>query len=79
MSLNHVLDTLSSERFLSEPPLDVVQDIGVNGVILVKNVFELEVRSTETVAEVLCEDPAAICMMVLNIDGYGRHGTHIHA
>ena len=59
--VNSFRDTLACERLLAEAPLDVVQHLGVRGVRLVEHVLQREVRRPEAVAEVLREDPAAVC------------------
>ena len=59
--VNSLRDALACERLLAEAPLDVVQHLGVRGVRLVEHVLQREVRRPEAVAEVLREDPAAVC------------------
>jgi len=60
VGVNHSLDTLSGERLLAEAPLDVVQNLCVGCVGFVQYISELEVRGTQTIAEVLSEYPATI-------------------
>jgi hypothetical protein len=55
-----MFDALPGVGLLPEPPLDIVEDLRVRGVVLVEDVLELEVRRPQAVAEVLCEDPAAV-------------------
>lgn len=60
MRMNNLRDTLPRERLLPEPPLDIIEDLRVRRVRLVEQVPEREVCGPEAVAEVLCEDPAAV-------------------
>ena len=60
VSKDDLRDTLAGECLLPEPFLDVVQDLGMCGVILVQHILELKVGRTEAVAEVLREDPSTI-------------------
>lgn len=39
MVLNSLLDALSREGLFPETPLDIIQHLGVSGVIFIKNVF----------------------------------------
>ena len=59
--MDDLCDTFTGESLLSEAPLDVVQNFGVRRIILVQDVLELEVRGTKPVAEVLSENPTAVC------------------
>jgi len=63
MSVDHLSNTLASEGLLSEPSLDIVKDFSVRWVVLVQHILELKVGWTESVAEVLGEDPAAVWVM----------------
>ena len=58
--VNDLRDTLPSERLLPEPTLDVVEDTRVRRVGLVKDAPKRQVRLTQPVTEVLCEDPTAV-------------------
>lgn len=60
MCVNNLSDTLSSERLLPEPPLDIVENFSVCGVVLVQDVFQAQVRLTKSVTEMLREYPSAI-------------------
>jgi hypothetical protein len=60
VGLDGLCDTLSREGLLTEPSFDVVQDFSVGGVGFIQNIFELQVRRTKTVAEVLSKDPATV-------------------
>lgn len=53
-------NTLSSKRLLPESLLDLVENFGVSWVGLIQYTFERLVRWTETVTEVLCEDPSSV-------------------
>jgi hypothetical protein len=64
MGVNDVRNTLARERFFAETALDIVQDFLVRRIRLVQNVLEGEIRRAKTVAEMLCEDPAAVCRHV---------------
>ena len=55
-----MLDTLSSIRLLPKPPLDVVENLRMRGVVLIEDILELEVRRPKPVTEVLRKDPAAV-------------------
>ena len=67
MSVDDLLDALPRERLFPESDLDVVEDARVSRVRLVKDVLEREVGLPEPVAEVLREDPAAVCGSVSTI------------
>ena len=56
------LDAFTRESLFSETTLDVVEDLSVRRVRFVECIFESKVSRTETVAEVLREDPAAVCI-----------------
>lgn len=58
--MDHLSDALASEGFLPEPPLDIVQDLGVGRVVLIQEILELKIGRPKAIAEVLCEDPATI-------------------
>jgi len=64
MSVDNLSNTLASEGLLSEPSLDIVKDFSVRWVVLVQYILELKVGWTESVTEVLGEDPAAVWVMV---------------
>jgi hypothetical protein len=59
--LDDLPDTLPRESLLAETHLDIVQDLGVGRVGLVQDILQLQVRRAETIAEMLCEDPATVC------------------
>ena len=61
MAVDDFGDTLAREGLLPEAALDVVEHARVGRVRLVEDVLEREVRGAEAVAEVLGEDPAAVC------------------
>ena len=61
MSVDDLLDALARERLLPESALNVIEHTRVCRVGLVEDVLEREVRGAEAVAEVLGEDPAAVC------------------
>ena len=67
MSVDDLLDTLPRERFFPESDLDVVEDARMSRVRLVKDVLEREIGLPEPVAEVLSENPAAVCDSVSTI------------
>ncbi len=58
--MNHVGDTLTCERLLTETPFDIVQNLGVSGVRLIEDVLEGKIRGAKAVAEVLRKDPARV-------------------
>ena len=60
MCMDNLRDTLSGERLLSEPPLDVVQDLSMRRVGLVKKILKSKVCRAKTIAEMLGEDPATV-------------------
>jgi hypothetical protein len=62
MSMNDVLNTFPSERFLAESPFDIIEHFSMGRIGLVQDIPELKVRRTQAVAEVLSKDPSAICM-----------------
>lgn len=64
MGVNDVRDTLARERLFTETALDIAQDLLVRRIRLVQNIFEREIRRAKAVAEMLCEDPAAVCSHV---------------
>jgi hypothetical protein len=53
-------NTLSSESFFTESPLDVVQDFSMSGITFIQHILELQVSGTETVAEMLSKDPTTV-------------------
>ena len=67
MRVYDLLDALARERLLPEAALDVVEHARVGRVRLVEDVLEREVRLPEPVAEVLSENPAAVCDSVSTI------------
>ena len=66
MGIENSLDDFSSESFLPEPSLDVVQNLGMARVVLVEDVLEVKVRGPETITEVLGEDPTTVYMNPVN-------------
>lgn len=58
--MDNLSDTLASESLFTESPLDVVQDLCVDRVLLIQNVLELKVGRAKTVAEMLSEDPSTV-------------------
>ena len=63
--MDNLSNTFTSESLFTEEALDIVEHFGMRRVRLVQEILESEIRSPETVAEVLCEDPSAV------------YGTHI--
>ena len=59
--MEDLLDVFASESLLPEPPLDVVQDLGVIGIRFVQQVPEREIGRAQTVTEVLGKNPTAVC------------------
>ena len=66
--MDDVCNALTREGLLTETALDVDQHFLMRGVRLVENVLEREIRRAEAVAEVLREDPAAVCSHVNKSD-----------
>jgi hypothetical protein len=66
MGIKNRLDDFSSESFLPKPSLDIVQNLGMAGVVLVEDILEVKVRGPETITEVLGEDPTTVCMNPVN-------------
>jgi hypothetical protein len=64
MGVDDLGDTFSSECFLAETALNIIEHLSVRRLGLVQHVLELEVRRTEPVAEMLSKYPTTI---------YGRH------
>lgn len=60
MSMDCLSDTLPSESFFTEPPLDVVQDLRMRGISFIQHILELQVGRAKTIAEVLGKDPTTI-------------------
>jgi hypothetical protein len=60
MSMDDLGDTFSSEGFLAETALDVIEHLSVRCFGLVQHVLELEIRRTEPVAEMLSKYPTTI-------------------
>jgi hypothetical protein len=60
VGLDDLSDRVSSKRLLPEPGLDLVEDLGVVGIVVVKDLLEREVGGTKTVAEVLSKDPSDV-------------------
>ena len=58
--MDDLCDTLSRESLLPEPPLDVIEDLGVRRVGLVQDVLEAEIRLPKAITEVLRENPSTI-------------------
>lgn len=65
--MNNLCDALTSERLLPEAHFDIVQHLGMCGVVLVQYVPELEVRRAEAVAEVLCKNPPAVLRATIRV------------
>jgi hypothetical protein len=64
--MDDLSNALASKRFFPEPPLDIVQDLLVSGLVLVQDILELQVSRSKTVAEMLSENPAAVCNILLS-------------
>jgi hypothetical protein len=62
VSMDDLLNTFPSESFLPESHLDVIENFSVRRDGLIQYVPEVKVSRTQTVAEVLSEDPAAACI-----------------
>ena len=60
VSMDDLLNALSCESLLTEPPLDIIEDFSVNWVGLVQHVPKLKVRLAETITEVLSKYPTTI-------------------
>jgi hypothetical protein len=58
--LQHLQDTSPRERLLPKPRPDVAQDPSLDGIRFVEDTLESGVGGTETVEEVLGEDPAGV-------------------
>ena len=58
--LKSLEDTSTSESLLTETSTDVTQDAGLESVVLVEEILECRVSGTESVEEVLCEDPTGV-------------------
>ena len=78
VSMNDLGDTFTSESLLTEAALDIVEHFGMGRVRFVQEILESEIRSPETVAEVLCEYPAAVYRthIVSNSSCMVRRMTH---
>ena len=61
MVVDSFLNAFSSESLFPETSLDVVKDFGMHRIVLIENVLQLEIRRSQTITEVLCEYPSAIC------------------
>ena len=72
VSMNDLGDTFTSESLLPESSLDIVKDLSVWGVVLIENVLQVEVRWTQTVTEVLSEDPSTVCQMTSELGAYSQ-------
>lgn len=53
-------DTLARESFLSETDLNIVEDLRMRGIRFVQNVLECKVSWTQSVTEMLSENPATV-------------------
>jgi NADH/NAD ratio-sensing transcriptional regulator Rex len=62
VSMNNLGDALSSKRLFPKPPFDVVQNFSVGRVVLIENVLQLQISRPKTIAEMLRENPTAICI-----------------
>jgi hypothetical protein len=65
--MNDLLNALPSERFLSESPLDVIENFCMCWFSLVQNIPKLKIRRAEAVAKVLSKDPSAVCNKKKNV------------
>ena len=60
VGMNDLCYALASEGFLAEAALDIVQHLGMCGVVLIQYVAQCEVCRAEAVAEVLSKDPTGV-------------------
>ena len=58
--MDNLLNALSCESFLTESPLNIIEDFSMNWVGLIQYVLELVVCLAETIAEVLSKYPTTI-------------------
>ena len=71
--MDAMLNTFPSESFLTESPLDVIEHFGMCRISLVQDVPKLKVSRTQAVAEVLSENPSAICTKnIISIQNWHR-------
>ena len=65
-------DTLARESFLSEPDLNIVEDLRMSRVRFVQNVLESEVSRAQSVTEMLSENPSTVCQMTSELGAYSQ-------
>lgn len=53
-------DALTRKGLFSETPLDIVEDLRMNGVGLVQAVLQMEICRPEAIAKMLCKYPTAV-------------------
>ena len=58
--MDNLCDALPCEGFLPKPTLDIIQNLSMSRVILVQHVLQLKVCRSESVAEMLGEDPTTV-------------------
>ena len=58
--VNNLSDALACEGFVAETTLDIVEDLCLDGISFIQQVFQLEVCRAKAVAKVLCKNPATI-------------------
>lgn len=60
MSVDDLGNAFPRKGLLPEAPLDVVEDLRMEGVGLVQNVLQKEICRPKAVAKMLCKDPTTI-------------------
>jgi hypothetical protein len=65
--VNSFGNTLARKGLFTKTALDVVQNLRMSRVRLVKNVLQRKIRCAETVAEMLCKNPTTICGLLNNV------------
>lgn len=65
--LDDFLDALACVCLIAETALDVVKNFSMGGVRLVEEVAKRDVGRTETICEMLGEDPAAVLHIQMSI------------
>ena len=61
MGMDNLSDALASKCFFPESSFNVIQDFLMSRIVFVQDILELQVSRPKAVAEVLSENPAAIC------------------
>lgn len=60
VGMDNLGDALSRKCLLSETPLDTVKDLHMEGVGLIQDVPQMEIRRPETIAKVLRKDTITV-------------------